>query len=136
MFDLTIAPVLCDLDVERLRKARCVNGNPVLVDVLTAAIAIDMGEFRRAQLCLLDAINSFTADGTYIPDEAHALVDTVRKGMTGHRFQICALRSCLDLVDALHLKCRPQAAGERIGHLCQALSELIAAQTKSLRKAA
>lgn len=126
--DMTIAPRLSEIDAERLRRARRTSGNPVLIALTTAALAIDDARFDRAQLLLLDAINGFTPSGAYITDEAHELAMTVRKGLTGHAYQTCALRSCLELVDAMHAKCKPMAAGERIGKLCHAMAELMAVQ--------
>jgi hypothetical protein len=133
--DMSITPRLSEIDAERLRRARRTSGNPVLVAVTTAALAIDDARFGEAQNLLLDAINGFTPSGAYITDEAHALAMTVRRNLVGHAYQTCALRSCLDLIDAMHLKCKPMAAGERIGRLCHAMAELMAAQ-RALRAAA
>ena len=126
--DMTIAPALGELDRERLRRARRVNGDPVLLALVSAAFHIDEAQFSEAQMRLLDAVNGHTATGARIPAEAHALVDTVRKGLQGHRYQVCALRSCLDAVDAVHLGCGAIAMGERIGRVIQAMSQLMAAQ--------
>lgn len=126
--NMTIAPALGDLDRERLRKARRINGDPVLLALVSAAIHIDDGQFADAQIRLLDAVNGHTAGGSRIPVEAHALVDIVRKGLQGHRYQICALRSCLDTVDAVHLGCSAISMGERAGRVIQAMSQLMAAQ--------
>jgi hypothetical protein len=76
--DMSITPRLSEIDAERLRRARRTSGNPVLVAVTTAALAIDDARFGEAQNLLLDAINGFTPSGAYITDEAHALAMTVR----------------------------------------------------------
>lgn len=133
--DMKIAPALSDNDREHLRRARRTNGDPVLLAVISAALHIDQAEFRDAQIRLIDAVNEYSAHGAVIQEQANTEVAAVTSALKGHRYQVCALRSCLGLIDAIYHNCSDISVGERIGRNIQGMAKLIAEQS-ALRKAA
>lgn len=128
--DMTIAPSLCEMDVEKLARTRRNSGDHVVVDAITAAIALDAGNLAQAQAGMLDVVNSFAAYGAHVTAETAASVRSVIANLTGHRAQTCSVRVCLDIVVTLHDNPASQTVGERIGRVLQTTGALAAAERR------
>lgn len=123
--DMTMGPSLDDMGRARLARL-ATAGHPVLAGFAAAALRIDAGEFAQAQTTLLSTINDFASLGADVPMDAHDAVQATLGSIQGHRCQTCALRSCLDAIQALHVNPRATSMGERIGRIHHSLAVLMA----------
>lgn len=132
--DMTTGPSLDDMGRMRLTRL-AMTTNAVVSGFACAALRIDAGEFAQAQTLLLGTLNTLAQTGVDVFDEASDAVQATLGSIHGHRHQTCAVRSCLDAVQALHVNPRSTSMGERIGRIMHALAVQMAARS-ALPKAA